>query len=107
MSSFAIADEWMETMLPPAEEVPRIVARPHPKEFPQWNGKVQAQDSSEVRCYPLMTGEYGSVVTNRYSYVSKLTRSSAHMKYFWVRCSTFVRIIQAEDRFSTKLVDSV
>lgn len=35
---------------------------------PAWNGKVQMQVNEEVRCYPEMTGDWGS----------------AHMKFAWV-----------------------
>lgn len=60
LSSFVLDDAWLEELLPPAEEVPRVVVRPHPRDqHPAWNGKVQAQDNGEVRCYPKMVGEWG------------------------------------------------
>lgn len=68
LSSFVIDDEWLSTVIPSPDRCPTIMVRPHPKDQPTWNGKVQAQPTGEVFCYPRMIGEWGS----------------AHMKYFWV-----------------------
>ncbi|ORX40109.1 hypothetical protein BD324DRAFT_258111 [Kockovaella imperatae] len=69
MSSYVVDDAWIETFLPPADEVPRVVIRPHPQEnHPAWNGKVRAEETGGVACYPLMVGGLGS----------------AHMKFFWI-----------------------
>jgi tyrosyl-DNA phosphodiesterase-1 len=60
MCSFVIDNEWLDTILPPPDKVPTIVIRPHPREnHPAWNGKVQAQPTGDVYCYPRMVGDWG------------------------------------------------
>jgi tyrosyl-DNA phosphodiesterase-1 len=60
MCSFVLDSAFLDSILPPPDQVPTIVIRPHPREHhPAWNGKVQAQPTGEVFCYPRMVGEYG------------------------------------------------
>ncbi|WWD04867.1 hypothetical protein V865_002938 [Kwoniella europaea PYCC6329] len=70
MSSFVIDDQWVmgKNILPPPEQVPTIVVRPHPKDKPDYNGKIQLHPNGEMWVYPKMTTGFGS----------------AHMKYFWI-----------------------
>jgi tyrosyl-DNA phosphodiesterase-1 len=59
LNSFVVDDNWLSTILPDPLSVPQIIIRPHPKAEPTWNGKVQAQPSGEVWCYPRMNGDFG------------------------------------------------
>ncbi|WWC70762.1 uncharacterized protein I206_104713 [Kwoniella pini CBS 10737] len=70
MSSFVIDDQWImdKGILPPPEDVPTIVVRPHPKDKQEYNGKIQSYPNGEIWVYPKMINYHGS----------------AHMKYFWI-----------------------
>ncbi|WWC88676.1 uncharacterized protein L201_003589 [Kwoniella dendrophila CBS 6074] len=70
MSSFVIDDQWImnKNILPPPEEVPTIIIRPHPKDKQEYNGKIQLHPNGEMWVFPRMISGFGS----------------AHMKYFWI-----------------------
>nr|XP_031864193.1 uncharacterized protein CI109_000105 [Kwoniella shandongensis]KAA5531265.1 hypothetical protein CI109_000105 [Kwoniella shandongensis] len=70
MSSFVIDDQWIgdQAILPPPEIVPTNIVRPHLKDKPEYNGKIELQVNGELWVYPRMIGGWGS----------------AHMKYFWI-----------------------
>ncbi|WVR06341.1 hypothetical protein IAU60_003372 [Kwoniella sp. DSM 27419] len=70
VSSFVLDDQWLmeQNILPLPEDVPTITVRPHPKDKPEYNGKIQLQPNGEMWVYPRMTNGFGS----------------AHMKYFWI-----------------------
>ncbi|EIW73567.1 hypothetical protein TREMEDRAFT_70993 [Tremella mesenterica DSM 1558] len=69
LSTFVLDDDWLSGILPDPQKVPTVIVRPHPKEMHStYNGKVQAQVTGEVFCYPLMLDE----------------RGAAHMKYAWI-----------------------
>jgi hypothetical protein len=71
INSFVFDDQWMDNILPTPDVCPQIIIRPHAKDKPECNGRIQAQQGGDVFCYPKMIGEWGS----------------AHMKYIWVRAS--------------------
>ena len=92
MSSFVINEDWLETILPSAAKVPRIMIRPHPKDkHDEYNGKVQVQGTGEVRSYPHLVGAFGWVMLSLASMSLQLTYSprSAHMKFAWVSIVDF------------------
>nr|XP_018262379.1 uncharacterized protein I303_05396 [Kwoniella dejecticola CBS 10117]OBR84537.1 hypothetical protein I303_05396 [Kwoniella dejecticola CBS 10117] len=74
MSSYVIDDMWImeKEILPPPEDVPTIIVRPHPRDKQDYNGKIQAHPNGEMWAYPKMTSTFGS----------------AHMKYYWILYKT-------------------
>ncbi|WVF69182.1 hypothetical protein IAT40_003957 [Kwoniella sp. CBS 6097] len=70
VSSFVIGDQWLldANILPPPEVVPTMTVRPHRKDQPEYNGKIELKSNGEMWVYPKMTTGFGS----------------AHMKYFWI-----------------------
>ncbi|OCF43592.1 hypothetical protein I317_02610 [Kwoniella heveanensis CBS 569] len=70
VSSFVIEDQWLldANILPPPEVVPTMTVRPHRKDQPEYNGKIELKANGEMWVYPKMLTGFGS----------------AHMKYFWI-----------------------
>ncbi|WVQ96684.1 hypothetical protein IAU59_003790 [Kwoniella sp. CBS 9459] len=70
VSSFVIDDQWLldANILPPPEVVPTMTVRPHRKDQPEYNGKIELKANGEMWVYPKMLAAYGA----------------AHMKYFWI-----------------------